>query len=199
FVKYHLKRAKQANYLKRNRLLLGTVPPYSVDFEAGNDGGAENAAEQLNFHEAVSCTRYAVDFLGSCDDLVCIIDENEYMVIWNPCIGHDTSSDDYKMVIGTSFSANGSTETTIEVLALKTNTWRRIQDTNYANIKIGYHKGIFWNGALHWTGKLRKSPNEVNAIISFDMAEEKFDTLPVPAEFQYMVFRDIRKQSVYIQ
>ncbi|KAH8484040.1 hypothetical protein H0E87_028455 [Populus deltoides] len=151
FAKLHLKRAHEDENINRQRLLIAADPLYSVDFEAASDGDHGNTLVKLSYPNAESHNdSFAVGlFLGSCDGIVCILNEVDSVVLWNPStreskklsgprsslhkdfstgLGYDSSTDDYKMVIASSATASTrSDQIMVEVFTLKTNTWRTVQ------------------------------------------------------------------------
>ncbi|KAF9663475.1 hypothetical protein SADUNF_Sadunf17G0054400 [Salix dunnii] len=123
FAKMHLKRAYEDENINRQRLLVATDPLYSVDFEAASGGDNDNTLVELPFPNAVNHgDSFAVGlFLGSCDGIVCILNEVDDVVLWNPStreskklpgpssslhkdfstgLGYDSTTDDYKMSWG---------------------------------------------------------------------------------------------------
>ncbi|CAK7328421.1 unnamed protein product [Dovyalis caffra] len=211
FAKLHLKRANEDNNVSRQRLLVATDPLYSVDFEAASDGCNDDAVVELPCPNAVSHNdSFAVGlFLGSCDGILCILNEVDDMVLWNPStreskklpepssslhkdfstgLGYDSSIEDYKTVI-VSATADGSDQTVAEVFTLKTNKWRKIPGALSGITLGGRYEGVFWNGALHWLGKRGSgAAHDLDVIVSFDIAEEKFmEAVPLPNHFSTAV------------
>ncbi|XP_059629241.1 F-box/kelch-repeat protein At3g06240-like [Cornus florida] len=94
--------------------------------------------------------------------------------------GYDASIDDYKVVaISSSLIGVSYFETITSVYTLKTNSWRRIQvETLEVVLPIGGSAGILLHGVLHW---LR--PHWSN-IVCFDLVQEKFQYMPLPADLQ---------------
>ncbi|KAL3567716.1 hypothetical protein D5086_030367 [Populus alba] len=215
FSKLHLKRAYEDESMNRQRLLVATDPLYSVDFEAASDGDNGNALVKLPYPNAESHKdSFAVGlFLGSCDGIVCILDEVDNVVLWNPStreskklpgpssflnkdfstgLGYDSSTDDYKMVIASSATATGSDQIMVEVFTLKTNTWRTVQGSLSGITLGGRYEGVFWNGALLWLGKQEGgAAHDLDVIVPFDIEEEKFmEAVPLPNHF-YTAFLSI--------
>lgn len=177
FVRTHLDKAVEDSHTNRRRLLLSTDPFQSIDYETG-------ATALIDFPWRSPDQLYDdVHFVGSCNGLVCVVVEDDNVILWNPStrdakvlpepsggpsnsfhfeLGYDFSTDDYKVV-----GIRSSDKSTIEIFSLKTNSWRTIQLTLPS---LG-GQGFFLNGALHWLsqGELGK-----NVIVSFDLAAEKF-------------------------
>ncbi|KAJ6866136.1 F-box/kelch-repeat protein [Populus alba x Populus x berolinensis] len=215
FAKLHLKRAYEDENMNRQRLLVATDPLYSVDFEAASDGDDGNTLVKIPYPNAESHNdSFAVGlFLGSCDGIVCILDEVDNVVLWNPStreskklpgpssflnkdfstgLGYDSSTDDYKMVIASSATATGSDQIMVEVFTLKTNTWRTVQGSLSGITLGGRYEGVFWNGALLWLGKQEGgAAHDLDVIVPFDIEEEKFmEAVPLPNHF-YTAFLSI--------
>ncbi|KAM0956031.1 hypothetical protein ACFX2A_024857 [Malus domestica] len=133
--------------------------------------------------------------VGSCNGLICLEVNCNKIIIWNPCtgqskvlpkplysgslfygFGYDSTTDDYKVIRGSSKTTLGSKEVTIQVFSLKSDSWRSADDDhgNYIHLE---GKGCFLNGALHWV----EVSMVASRILSFDLAEEKFkEKLPLP-------------------
>ncbi|KAL9380553.1 hypothetical protein Peur_026210 [Populus x canadensis] len=208
FAKLHLKRAHEDENINHQRLLIAADPLYSVDFEAASDGDNGNTLVKLPYPNAESHNdSFAVGlFLGSCDGIVCILNEVDSVVLWNPStreskklsgpssslhkdfwtgLGYDSSTDDYKMVIASSATASTrSDQIMVEVFTLKTNTWRTVQGS-LPGITLGSYYGEFWNGALLWLGKQESdAAHHLDVIVPFDIEKEKFmEALPLPNHF----------------
>ncbi|KAJ6860337.1 F-box/kelch-repeat protein [Populus alba x Populus x berolinensis] len=170
-----------AKSLIRFKLLVATDPLYYVDFEAASDGDNGNTLVKLPYPNAESHNdSFAVGlFLGSCDGIVCILNEVDNVVLWNPStreskklsgpssslykdfstgLGYDSSADDYKIVITSSATATGSDQIMVEL-------W------------LGKQEG----GAAH----------DLDVIVPFDIEEEKFmEAVPLPNHF-YTAFLSI--------
>ncbi|OMO85700.1 hypothetical protein CCACVL1_10044 [Corchorus capsularis] len=154
---------------------------------------------------------------GSCNGLICVVIgtliESKRIFIWNPTIreanelaklsdfdpkgtfsyglGYDSSIDDYKVVrIARSSTATASDEAQVEILALKSNIWRRIQSLQ-PGIEIKgpmgpEYAGIFLHGALHWLAAITKTGSKTTyAIVAFDMVNENFyELVPLPDQIE---------------
>ncbi|OMO74117.1 hypothetical protein COLO4_26715 [Corchorus olitorius] len=149
------------------------------------------------------------EFGGSCNGLICIVFDHQRVLLWNPTIkeakefaklsdfdpkgtffyglGYDSSTDDYKVVRTSCFStATASDETQVEVLALKSNIWRRIQSLQPRIVIKGPDYGICLQGALHWSAAISKTGSKTTyAIVAFDMVKENFyELVPVPDQIE---------------
>ncbi|XP_058201550.1 F-box/kelch-repeat protein At3g06240-like [Rhododendron vialii] len=98
-------------------------------------------------------------------------------------MGYDSSADDYKVLMLSSYNTTESEpsaerdSTMVAIYSLKTNAWRRIQDTNY--ILVGNSCGVFLNGCLHclcWRAGSK-------VIVAFDLSGEIFKEVPLPTSF----------------
>ncbi|XVF65281.1 hypothetical protein PTKIN_Ptkin09bG0235500 [Pterospermum kingtungense] len=203
FAKLHLAQSKKKNTnFSSHRVLLITLPLESVACESPSDDDLELDDVVLDFPAAMKKTPDSdelVDDLeigGSCNGLICIVFENGRIFLYNPTIreatelaidtsstfdprgtffyglGYDFSTDDYKVVRAGRHSSSDKTE--VEILGLKRNTWRRIEETG---ILLHGVAGIFLNGALHWLAIRANDPNKMFVIVAFDMVEEKFHEL----------------------
>ncbi|KAK6266052.1 hypothetical protein QUC31_016889 [Theobroma cacao] len=143
-----------------------------------------------------------LDLGGSCNGLICAVFEHERIFLWNPTIreakelanlnafdpkasfsyglGYDFLTDDYKVVRAARPStANASNETEVEVLALKSNNWRRVQGLQSGTEIEG--PGLFFHGTLHWLAARETGLKKIYVIVAFHMVEEKFyELVPVP-------------------
>ncbi|XP_071687398.1 F-box/kelch-repeat protein At3g06240-like [Rutidosis leptorrhynchoides] len=139
--------------------------------------------------------------VGSCDGLVCIYPIRGEFVVTNPStrevrklprtsmkyrekvcwgFGYDSSTDDYKVVIGYNQSEH---HTCFKVLSLKSNKWKFIGDDHYSS-PFNYHHGILYDGALHWFVDDTKKKKRI--ILSFDLSLEKFKEIPKPDDTKYV-------------
>ncbi|KAJ0036074.1 hypothetical protein Pint_25488 [Pistacia integerrima] len=200
FAKMQLKQARADITTNVHRLFLTTCPLQTIDYEAFGDGDSSNLSRQLAYPTR-SNPVYDAEILGSCNGLVFLEFDYDNLFLLNPTtrdsrelpqpdttstekdsifygLGYDVYVDDYKVIRGViSAASNGpsSRDAKVEVLELKTNTWRRIQ---YPHSSINIDgRGILLNGTLHWLGT-RKSDSGNNyacVIISFDITEERFE------------------------
>lgn len=91
-------------------------------------------------------------------------------------MGYDSSTDDYKVLLLSSFYENRCSIMTVAVYSLKTNTWRRSEDFQYRSL-VGNSGGVFLNGCLHY---LCRNGNGSKRIIAFDLLGEIFKEVPLP-------------------
>ncbi|XP_058198470.1 F-box/kelch-repeat protein At3g06240-like [Rhododendron vialii] len=102
-------------------------------------------------------------------------------------VGYDSTTDDYKVVMLSFYDESDpesesesyplSDTTTVAVYSLKSNAWRRIQDTQY--IHWGMTFGAYFNGCLHWVCRREGS----YLIVAFDLADEVFREVSLPASW----------------
>lgn len=135
------------------------------------------------------------NIVGSSNGLVCISSSYAPIIVTNPStrefrilpnsdiedipwchpffgFGYDSSSDDYKVVLGNSKS--------VQVLSLKTNVWRSLGKLDHLYLSTKF-VGILCNGAIHWLMKEPKDKHTLKCvIISFDLSTEKFKEIPLP-------------------
>lgn len=101
--------------------------------------------------------------------------------------GYDSSTDDYKVVLGFIIKRKGVFQTCfkLRVLSLKLNVWKVIEKLNYSSnsgsiyINVLEHSrvGVLCNGALHW---VIKDQSDKKVIIVFDLYTEEIKEIPQP-------------------
>ncbi|PWA56784.1 F-box domain-containing protein [Artemisia annua] len=104
-----------------------------------------------------------------------LLHKNVYETCWG--FGYDSVTDDYKVVLGV---INHEKRTCFQVLSLKSNAWKPIEQVNYTF--CSYQRiSIFCNGALHWA---MYTPNQDTraVILSFDLSQEEFKEIPLPVD-----------------
>ncbi|GJY06710.1 putative F-box domain-containing protein [Tanacetum coccineum] len=96
--------------------------------------------------------------------------------------GYDSSTDDYRLVVGASESM--TKETLFHVLSLKSNTWKL---TGVFKYLIFYDRpGILFDGALHWLASDYNASERKRVILSFDLFREEFTAIiPEPVDSEY--------------
>ncbi|XP_031273134.1 F-box protein CPR1-like [Pistacia vera] len=161
FAKLQLKKAKETTNLQKIFFANCPLQTIDVDVEVFGDVDSDWVSKQVGYPENWAYTG------GSCNGL----DSVFYG------LGYDVLIDDYKVVrgvISAASSGSSSREAKVEVLELKTNTWRRIQ---YPHLSFNIDgPGVFSNDHLHWLG-IRDGESDwiyVPVIISFDLIEERF-------------------------
>ncbi|TXG59006.1 hypothetical protein EZV62_016835 [Acer yangbiense] len=85
--------------------------------------------------------------------------------------GYVESIDDYKFVRVI------HDENILHIFSLRNNSWK-IVEGNFPVRKPNFIHGVSLNGAVHWPTVC--FPNNLGVITVFDLAEEKFRTLPLP-------------------
>ncbi|KAM5586316.1 F-box/kelch-repeat protein [Rosa sericea] len=169
-----------STYISRLKLLVTVNPTRSIDFEA-----ILKDDDRVGYTVLPEAPRLWV--LGSCNGLICREeDEGGDLILWNPStrdtyklpeqiktrhrqffgFGYDSTNEDYKVIVGL--------QTEITVFTLKTGSWKIVEQSEY--VGRFYGEGCLLNGALHWLEDRRSK----FTIISFDLAEEKFQELPPP-------------------
>ncbi|PRQ57345.1 putative F-box associated interaction domain-containing protein [Rosa chinensis] len=150
------------------------------------------------------------------------------MVLWNPCtgqsnllpkltdhcipqfrgfgfnstmkfcgFGYDSTNDDYKVVRGYNHRVRGSKETVVQVFSLKSGSWRTHEGLGYFFFA---GPGCLLNGALHWPETLFNDFRATGSrIISFDLAEEKFqEMLPLPSQTAMWTCNEIIRFRIWM-
>ncbi|TXG67267.1 hypothetical protein EZV62_008542 [Acer yangbiense] len=183
FVELHLAKTQ------RQRLVLDTKSLFSVDIEMVSNNDDKIFAVELDFpgkklYPEINC----LTCIGSCNGLLCILTEPRYLFLYNPStkeckqildfrfphtllygFGYVESIDDYKFV---KISNPGKI---VEVYSLQKNSWTHIQNELHLT-EEPCTKGIPFNGAIYWM------LNGQNVIAAFNLVEEKFTTLALPAD-----------------
>jgi hypothetical protein len=153
-------------------------------------------------------TAYICDFwqiVGSSNGLVCVSPVDTQVLVTNPstrevkklqpppefpniCMdreflcwgfGHDSSTDDYKVVMGIKMGKAG---TLFQVLSLKLNIWKVVRQVKFKIASSLF--GILWNGALHWF--MKDVNNKQIVLLSFDLSREEFREIPQPDDSRYV-------------
>ncbi|KAI4334810.1 hypothetical protein L6164_013518 [Bauhinia variegata] len=192
FVKLHLDRAE------RKRLILGSYSLHSVDCEPPLDDRV--VAEQLDFplKENLNLNDNYVEIFGSSNGLLCIMPKPKRFFVFNPTTGEsreipflsvappsDTnvnqsnlfgfgyapSVDDYKFV-------RVSYGCITNVFSLRTNLWKTVQEKFDYDLSGSLSLGTYLHGSVHWVARINEGPV---VIVAFDLSEEKFKELPLPA------------------
>uniref|UniRef100_M1D3F7 F-Box protein n=1 Tax=Solanum tuberosum TaxID=4113 RepID=M1D3F7_SOLTU len=117
--------------------------------------------------------RYDVSILGSINGLICLVNDDKELFLWNPSIrkhkklpdprtslppqggprraygfGYDEVHDDYKVVIFNEIETNMIREFEVKMYSLKSDSWRCVDDCpRMAQFNVS---GKFVNGKLHW-------------------------------------------------
>ncbi|KAK9923983.1 hypothetical protein M0R45_032375 [Rubus argutus] len=221
FVKKHLSYAEGGIIDNSSRLLFLMNPPQSIDYEAlkdlKEDGDGYFANRALEFPVKFPSLKFVSErimVMGSCNGLICVEVEGVGIVLWNPCTRdskvlpnppaanfhpldfygfcHDSTTDDYKIIRG----RRSCEEALIHVFTLKTGSWRTTRDLNYDEFrgKGCTGQGCLLNGALHWLVGTGLQPR----IMSFGVAEEKFEDTVVPLPDHKCSFHGVLKYKNYL-
>ncbi|KAK9287766.1 hypothetical protein L1049_016206 [Liquidambar formosana] len=215
FVQEHLDRATKDADTHRRRLLLSTFPLQSINYEAAD----EDIDAAVMFDFPLKIPNRKAEIVGSCNGLICLLVDSDSIILWNPStrdakelpkpyavtddnklsygFGFDSGIDDYKLVrVARPATSSDFDKTIVEVFVLKTNFWRRIDvDPNI----VLYGPGNLLNGVLHWFVEREIDQDLLGAIVSFDLAAEKFDEvllLPDPDVVNISI-RDFRVLGEY--
>lgn len=137
------------------------------------------------------------EFLGSCNGLVCLLRNNNDILLWNPAtrkcrelplptniplpfipkkcsiigFGYDHVSDDYKVVRIDDTHIWGMMVT---VYSLKYNSWTQAE-TIPSGTRITAKRGMYANGSLYWLANKNS-----HIIFAFDLGVERHRELPFP-------------------
>lgn len=198
FVETHLRQ-------QHKRPVIGLVVPHSVDDPLHKD----DLAVDLELHLGIPNKR-TTTVLDSCNGLLCVVDcyygfyslkPPQKLILWNPStrqcnhipcpsfVGYqncmysffyDPGSDDYKIV--RIFTFLGKAKTGIDIFTLKTNKWRRVEETHSS--VIGYWSATYFNGNLHWLAFSYGGygEDERSSMVAFSLREEKFQEMELPSQ-----------------
>ncbi|XP_004296160.1 PREDICTED: F-box/kelch-repeat protein At3g06240-like [Fragaria vesca subsp. vesca] len=98
--------------------------------------------------------------------------------------GYVSATNDCKILIANSSLKEGE-QAKIHIFLSQSKSWRRIQDFPYSNLSMTM-AGILCHEALHWL--------RFDVIVAFDLANEEFRTMPLPAireEYGGAYFRNV--------
>ncbi|KAI3459331.1 hypothetical protein Pfo_015994, partial [Paulownia fortunei] len=148
-----------------------------------------------------------IKVMGSCNGLLLIIDEMGCMFLVNPTtreskkmldllvrsklscggygFGYDPSTDDY-MVIAI-FYAAGSSNSSVFLYTLKTDSWKKIQSSPYKHVSRSRLSGGLVNGNLHWLANYQH--NDAMAIAAFSLVDQKFWDVPFPSFLAFQPYQ----------
>ncbi|PKI76109.1 hypothetical protein CRG98_003470 [Punica granatum] len=181
--------------------------PQSLSFEVFEGVSVDKAMNSL--HDPISrFPPIKIQVAGSCDGLICFTQLSclhHIISLWNPStkevrnlpndpngpnlgfsqwlsfglgIGYDCQTGDYKVVRAVcSRNEQCVKQIVVDVFMLKTNAWRRIHDNPRGKLSCD---SFYLNGAVHWFMRSRTEAEDSCAIVSFDLATEKFRELPMP-------------------
>ncbi|KAK4486498.1 hypothetical protein RD792_009181 [Penstemon davidsonii] len=112
------------------------------------------------------------------------LDKNEFGTIYG--FGYDSSSDDYKIVILSSYKDEMyEIVKFVDVYSLKRGVWNRVISSPYGHAYYDLLPGAFVNNAIHW---LNASEESGVAIAAFDLANEVFYDVCGPTDARKEVF-----------
>ncbi|KAM3304090.1 F-box/kelch-repeat protein [Capsicum chacoense] len=145
--------------------------------------------------------------VGSVNGLICMYSNIEELVLWNPTIqkckklptfgaklrrdcsyylkygfGYDELHDDYKVVvIQCIYDDGGSYDSVVNIYGLRTDSWRTIHKF-HGNLLIN-SSGKFVDGKLYWALSADVDTFNMCNIISLDLADESWKSLPLPTSY----------------
>ena len=149
--------------------------------------------------------------VDSCHGLFCIVNcfyrfpppqASPELILWNPstrqhhhlpcpdfvpywgfllCFFYDSNDEDYKIV--RILTVKGMVRTRIDVFTLKTNNWRRIEETHASVIaRGGSGSPAYFNGNIHWVASKHYDNDNHKSIVAFSLREEKFQEMQLPVK-----------------
>ncbi|XP_076884877.1 F-box/kelch-repeat protein At3g06240-like [Bidens hawaiensis] len=95
--------------------------------------------------------------------------------------GYDSSTDDYKVIIGVRKGVND--QTCFMLLSLKSNEWRLVGEGKFKWFVD--EAGVLCNGTLHWMIS-NDDGNTKTSIISYDLSKEGFKEIHLPSDERYI-------------
>ncbi|XP_074352814.1 F-box protein CPR1-like [Apium graveolens] len=138
------------------------------------------------------------EFIDSCNGLVCLLRNNNYILLWNPAtrkcrelpsptniplpirpveryiigFGYDQVNDDYKVV---RFADTRIWGMMVTVYSLKFNSWTQAETILNGICIYAKRRGMYVNGSLYWLAK-----KDSHIIFAFDLGVERHRELPFP-------------------
>ncbi|CAN4092894.1 unnamed protein product [Withania somnifera] len=167
----------------------------------------DSVIEAFDLDYPMNKPRQDVTILGSVNGLICLVIEDNDLVLWNPSIrlfkklpdcrlrfvnsgnaiptsviygfGYDESSDDYKVVGVLCIERNNILHhVEVEIYSLKSDSWRSKDDITDGVELIKPCK--FVNGKLHWVNNVIGGFHKDKNIISIDLVDEKWGKVEQP-------------------
>ncbi|CDP17261.1 unnamed protein product [Coffea canephora] len=199
FIRLHI--AQSLETRSHHSVILRHSYLHSADFESLN---RTNRAIFEELNHPLKTPDYKTEILGSCNGLLCLMNTEEDIILWNPStrryqklpltetelpgegiygFGYDCVSDDYQVVKIVQFYGVSSDtfDSEVKIYSLRSNSWKRIQDFPYY---LRYRRvyGMLANGVLHWL--VTRNPKSYTAVLiaAFDLATEEYRLVPQPIE-----------------
>ncbi|KAK4259375.1 hypothetical protein QN277_005715 [Acacia crassicarpa] len=145
--------------------------------------------------------------VDSCNGLLCIIDKNYSLYLWNPAIrdfgrvpksinwfesddyylgfGYSAIVNDYKIVKIYVSRSDGDLVSLVEVYSLRTGSWKEVDCDSLDGVTIssnGFNTN--GNGAIFWSGLQvgveKDGEGDIDLIVLFDIATESFCLISAP-------------------
>lgn len=162
----------------------------------------EPITDILDIGYLVHLSTFSIQFVGSCDGLICLAIDREDLILWNPStrirkklpefgvksiggfsyfacgFGYDESSDDYKVLC--SFASERSlSDMIVKVYSLKKDEWKMIK--NFKDGGLIGNASTFVDGKLHWIEypELGSECCTFN-IVSLDLQTEEYRIVEMP-------------------
>ncbi|XP_054776892.1 F-box protein CPR1-like isoform X2 [Prosopis cineraria] len=140
--------------------------------------------------------------VGSSNGLLCLQrsgSEFLLLLLWNPAIreirqvpsdvydfkgnirigfGYSPIVSDYKIL--TAYAPHLRDINRVDVYSLSSGQWREVESGNLEGINL-YSETVTANGAMFWIASQRGAEDDIELIVSFDIAMEVFTLIPMPA------------------
>ncbi|CAK9145570.1 unnamed protein product [Ilex paraguariensis] len=165
---------------------------------------SDSVATKLNFQESNNWG----EVVGSCNDLLLVINGEDKKFLLKPTtreskklpdssfaldpfasfimygLGFDSSIDDYKVVTLSSNDTDNEHEPDCtnmfeNVYSLKSNSWKRVQNSPYDHAVALISSEIYVNGCVHWLAS--RVSDYLLVTAAFDLGDEKFREVAAPS------------------
>ncbi|KAM7523260.1 hypothetical protein LguiA_013162 [Lonicera macranthoides] len=179
--------------------VIGPVQKYGERCLYSINWDSLNKAVRLN-HPPLNLNATQRTIVGSCNGLLCLIDTENYIFLWNPStrkyrkspisriplggvefvvfgFGYDDVRNDYKVVRMVQFYGKdkNSKNSEVSVYALKSDSLRGIGDFPY-DFTYNRVSGVFASGDLYWAVSQNHREELKNLIAAFDLGTKEYRT-----------------------
>lgn len=207
FSKLHLKQSVNQN---RMRFMYSHDCHSTLAYQAPVDG-TSTTNRPIHMDESNN----GVNFLASCNGLVCISNAEDDFFLWNPStkearkipgstiefpagsctwasvffgLGYHSASDDYKLVRVSMFDSQDF-QTEVKIYSRNTDTWKRISDFPY-DFPLG-RPGVFVSGRLHWIVSMWDNGVHFYKVAVLDVEKETYGLIQLPEFGRETLYFDI--------
>ncbi|KAL8538630.1 hypothetical protein ACS0TY_000592 [Phlomoides rotata] len=203
FIKFHLKKSTEDPCFSHHRIILNPIRSRERQLMMCSWRSLlkEPIANKLEFDDVKYVDR-EVNLVGSCNGLVCLLQDRKNFVLWNPStrmsfdlpdarqmstldmgswifpmygFGYDESSDDYKVFAIVTSKCYLRCPPVCKLYSLNTHSWKTLGDC-YSPFSSD-RMGKFVNGKLHWFGII----GEELGLVSLDLKNEVYEMIEQPS------------------